>query len=46
AFARGRITPAEGTDLHALAHGRISVTPLRLDLTDLPQLTRLAEALE
>lgn len=46
AFARGRITPAEGSDLHALAHGRISVTPLRLDLTDLPQLTRLAEALE
>jgi 5'-nucleotidase len=46
AFARGKITPAEGTDLHALAHGRIAVTPLRLDLTDLPQLTRLAEALE
>jgi len=46
AFARGKITPAEGTDLHALANGKISVTPLRLDLTDLPQLTRLAEALE
>lgn len=45
-FARGKITPAEGTDLHALADQRISVTPLRLDLTDLPQVTRLAEALE
>jgi 5'-nucleotidase len=42
AFARGRITPAEGTDLHALAENRISITPLRLDLTDLPELTRLA----
>lgn len=44
AFARGKIDPAEGTDLHALADGKISVTPLRLDLTDLPSLTRLAEA--
>lgn len=42
AFARGRISPAEGTDLHALAEKQISVTPLRLDLTDLPELTRLA----
>jgi 5'-nucleotidase len=46
AFARGKITPAEGTDLHALADQRIAITPLRLDLTDLPNLTRLAEALE
>ena len=34
AFARGQFTPAEGTDLHALAQKKISVTPLRLDLTD------------
>lgn len=46
AFARGRETPAEGTDLHALIDGMISVTPLRLDLTDLPSLTRFAEGLD
>ena len=46
AFARGKITPAEGTDLHALADGKIAVTPLRLDLTDLPSLTRLAGAFD
>ena len=46
AFQRGKINPAEGTDLHALANNKIAVTPLRLDLTDLPNLTRLAEALE
>ena len=46
AFARGKITPAEGSDLHALADGKISITPLRLDLTDLPSLTRLAEAFD
>lgn len=34
AFARGRHTPEEGTDLHALSRKRISITPLRLDLTD------------
>jgi 5'-nucleotidase len=45
AFARGKITPAEGTDLHALAEGKISITPLRLDLTDFPSVTRFAEAL-
>lgn len=46
AFARGRETPPEGTDLHALIEGRIAVTPLRLDLTDFPNLTRFAEALD
>ena len=45
AFARQRTEPAEGTDLHALAEGKIAITPLRLDLTDLPELTRLAETL-
>jgi len=44
AFARGREEPAEGTDLHALAEGKISITPLRLDLTDMPSVTRFAEA--
>ena len=34
AFARGKHEPAPGSDLHALAHRRISLTPLRLDLTD------------
>ncbi|RYB03396.1 5'/3'-nucleotidase SurE [Lichenibacterium ramalinae] len=33
-FARGTFTPVEGSDLEALRHRRISVTPLRLDLTD------------
>ena len=38
-------TPAEGTDLKALADNRIAVTPLRLDLTDEPFMTKLAEVL-
>ncbi|CAN1565706.1 SurE Predicted acid phosphatase [Rhabdaerophilaceae bacterium] len=46
AFQRGKNIPSEGTDLFALASNKIAVTPLRLDLTDLPSLTRLAEALE
>ncbi len=44
AFARGKITPAEGTDLHALAERRISITPLKLDLTHYPTATAYAEA--
>jgi 5'-nucleotidase len=43
AFARGKITPAEGTDLHALAERHISVTPIKLDLTDLPTATAFAQ---
>jgi 5'-nucleotidase len=43
AFARGRFTPGIGTDLEAIANRRISVTPLRLDMTDEPTLTRLAQ---
>ena len=44
AFARGvRQTGRDGTDLYALADNRISVTPLRLDLTDEPFMTKLAE---
>ena len=44
-FGRGPFTPGAGTDLEALAEKKISVTPLRLDLTDTPTLTRLARAL-
>jgi 5'/3'-nucleotidase len=44
AFARReRQTPRVGTDLSAVADDRIAVTPLRLDLTDEPFMTRLAE---
>jgi 5'-nucleotidase len=44
AFAKGRSVPANGSDLWALADNRISVTPLRLDLTDEPTMTRYAAA--
>ena len=44
-FSRGPFTPGHGTDLEALRDGKISVTPLRLDLTDEPTLTRYALAL-
>jgi 5'-nucleotidase len=43
AFARGKITPEEGTDLHALADRKISITPIKLDLTDLPTTTEFAK---
>ncbi len=45
AFARGKVIPAEGTDLHALAEKRISITPIKLDLTDLPTATEFARVL-
>lgn len=45
AFQRGGYTPGPGTDLEALAARKISVTPLRLDLTDEPTMTALAAAL-
>jgi 5'-nucleotidase len=35
--------PADGTDVSALADNRVAVTPLRLDLTDEPYMTKLAE---
>jgi len=44
AFAKARFEPGHGTDLKAIAEGRISITPLRLDLTDEPTLTRFAQA--
>jgi len=40
---RERPPPSAGTDLSALAERHIAVTPLRLDLTDEPFMTRLAE---
>ena len=43
AFGRGGIAgAAPGSDLAALSENRISVTPLRLDLTDEPFMTKLA----
>ena len=39
---RERPPPANGTDLSALAGNCIAVTPLKLDLTDEPFMTRLA----
>jgi 5'/3'-nucleotidase len=46
AFAKGKVTPANGTDLWAVADKRISVTPLQLDLTHEPTLTRYARAFD
>jgi 5'-nucleotidase len=44
AYVRMRgMPPADGTDISALADNRIAVTPLRLDMTDDPFMTRLAE---
>ncbi len=42
AFERRVTDPAPGSDLKAVEEGKISVTPLRLDMTDEPQMTRLA----
>lgn len=44
AFERKPFTPGNGTDLWAIANRRIAVTPLRLDMTDEPSLTRYAQA--
>lgn len=41
-FSRQRSTPPQGTDLAAIADSRISITPLRLDLTDQNSMARLA----
>jgi 5'-nucleotidase len=44
AFSRGPRPPSRnGTDLRALSDHWISVTPLRIDMTDEPFMTRLAE---
>lgn len=42
AFVRRPPRIEHGTDLWALSEGHVSVTPLRIDLTDEPSLTRLA----
>jgi 5'-nucleotidase len=39
-------TPQDGSDMSALANNRIAVTPLRLDMTDEPFMTRLAEVFD
>jgi 5'-nucleotidase len=44
-FGDRQTEPGEGTDLHALKSGRISVTPLHLDLTHVSSLTQLAGSL-
>jgi len=44
AYVRARgAPPQDGTDISALADNRITVTPLRLDMTDEPFMTKLAE---
>ena len=43
-FQRGVHKPGPGTDMEALAAKKISVTPLRLDLTDEASVKRLAAA--
>jgi 5'-nucleotidase len=46
AYVRMRgMPPADGTDVSALADNRITVTPLRLDMTDEPFMTKLAQSL-
>jgi 5'-nucleotidase len=45
-FSREPFTPGNGTDLAALADKRIAVTPLRIDMTDEPTLTRYARLFE
>src|SRR5262249_11259919 len=37
-------TPADGSDVSALADNRIAVTPLRLNMPDTPFMTKLAQA--
>ncbi len=45
-FQRPQFELHEGTDIHALRHNQISVTPLKLDLTDKPNVTRYAQVFE
>jgi 5'-nucleotidase len=41
---RDEDTAREGTDIHAVTRGAVAVTPIHLDFTHHPTLTRLAEA--
>jgi 5'-nucleotidase len=43
AFEKRRTVPSNGTDLWAIENRRIAVTPLRVDMTDEPTLTRFAQ---
>jgi 5'-nucleotidase len=43
-YSRSRSTPPTGTDLEAVFNGKISVTPLRLDITDDATCARYARA--
>jgi 5'-nucleotidase len=45
-FQRGNFVVGAGTDLEALDTDRISITPLQIDFTDHPTVTRLAAAFE
>ncbi len=45
-FKRGPSDPPQGSDLNAIHHGRISVTPLHLNLTEFRERDRLREILE
>jgi 5'-nucleotidase len=44
-FTRQTQKPADGTDLRALSEGRISVTPLHIDLTHAPTVNSLKKVL-
>ncbi len=46
AFRRAEFTPGAGTDIEALEQKLISITPLKLDLTDHPTVTTLASTFE
>lgn len=45
-FSDRRATPVEGTDLYAVYDGYISVTPLKLNMTDAETSSLLAEHLQ
>jgi 5'-nucleotidase len=45
-FTHGRLPPPPGTDLAAIGASKIAITPLRVDLTDEPTVTRYAKAFE
>ncbi|MEF3368034.1 5'/3'-nucleotidase SurE [Methylocystis sp. 9N] len=46
AFQKANFKPGPGTDLLALEEKKISITPLQLDFTDHPSVTRLAALFE
>jgi 5'-nucleotidase len=44
-YRKQAIDLSPGTDLHAIENDTVSVTPLRLDLTDYPMVEKLKAAL-